>query len=122
MSWYAQDGASLPCPAPRPPVGRLLPRDPPGRFKPDRRVPDDPCELLLKAGQLGLAEIVFPPASQVVEERLTLAHDLGAERRHLEPLAAGVAGVRLAGDVASLEEGLDDPRGTLLGQRSGRPI
>ena len=46
-------------------------------------------------------------ARRLLEDRFALAQDLEPERRHLEPVAAGVGRVRLARHVAALHEDRD---------------
>jgi hypothetical protein len=82
--------------------------DPPGCVEADGARADEFRQAALDGGELIGADLPLPPGAQLVEDGFALAHDLEAERRDPQALAAGVPGVGVAGDVAAvLQRGTD---------------
>src|ERR1700744_1279327 len=97
-------------------LGRLadVAANPPKRVEAHRLRAHWRCEVILDALQLGDADSLRPLITEFVKNRLALAEHLEAELGHPKALAAGVARVRVAGDVTALLQDHCGLRGRLL--------
>jgi hypothetical protein len=92
-------------------------RYPAGCVEAHGRIANQLCQVRLKVLELGGSDLPLPLIAQLVEDRLTLAQHLEAERGDLKEHAAGVAGVGVAGHVSAFLQHRDGFRRCLLGDR-----
>ena len=90
-------------------------RHPAGCVEAHGRIAGQRCQVRLKVLELGGPDLPLPLIAQLVEDRLTLAQHLEAERGDLKEHAAGVAGVCAACHVSALLQHRDGFRRCLLG-------